>query len=173
MTAGRPPRRAEGRWIFLSVLVLVVGGLAGLAIYVFGTDDGGPAVGPGAPLTQPERQSLERFHELATDPGAGFAPRDVDETCREVTAVVRTKPFSPYDTSRYENPSSPHRLSPVPATAHWAAASDLETLGHPGRLVRQAALRSLTSGSGDAEALLDAVERCHRRLLRALEAATA
>ena len=61
----------RGKWIFLSVLTLVAGGLGAFAIWAFAirSDDAAPGEGPAAPLTQQERESLERFHVLATERG--------------------------------------------------------------------------------------------------------
>ena len=63
-----------------------------------------------------------------------------------MTAIVQTTPFSPYDTSVYAGSGAANRWSPLPDTAHWAAASDLETLTGTGRFLRQLTLRSLTRG---------------------------
>jgi hypothetical protein len=167
-------RRLEGRWIFLSVLAVVAGTLVALAIYVFAVRDGNDATrtgGPGGVLTQAERDSLERFHLLASTTGVAFPSEDLRAACAEVTALIETKPFGPFDTSAYRGGSTVNSLSAVPGTAHWAAASDLERLRGAGWLLRQTVLRTLTSG--DAGKLTSAVEECHSRLLPAIRAATA
>jgi hypothetical protein len=165
---------ARGKWFFLSVVVIVLGALGGFAIWAFAIreDDGGPASGPAAPLTQPEQDALARFHELATISDLGFDSGDLASACDEVTAVVRAKPFGPYDTSAYADSTESHRWSPIPGTAHWAAAVDLEQLGDAPRLLRQDALRSLTQPNGEGGKFMQTVRDCHLELLTALESAT-
>ena len=169
--------RSHGRdkWIFLSVLTLVAGGLGAFAIWAFAIrgSDSGTGEGPAAPLAQQERESLERFHLLATTEDVDVPATDVEETCREVTAIVQTTPFSPYDTSLYTRSGAPNRWSPLPDTAHWAAASDLETLTAAERFLRQLTLRSITQGRGGADDFASAVRGCYDALFPALEAATA
>jgi hypothetical protein len=167
-------RKLEGRWIFLSVLAVVVGTLVALAIWAFAIRDGDDSAGPvgaAAPLTQAERDSLRRLHLLATTPGIAFPAEDLEAACAEVTALVETKPFGPFDTSAYPGGSAAIALSPLPGTAHWAAASDVERLADAGWLLRQVVLRTLTRGDGSE--LASAVARCESRLRPALEAATA
>jgi hypothetical protein len=163
------------KWIFLSVLTLVAGGLGVFAIWAFAirSDDAGPGEGPAAPLTQQERESLERFHLLARNEGIDVPAREIEETCREVTAIVQTTPFSPYETSVYAGSGAANRWSPLPDTAHWAAASDLEALTGTGRFLRQLTLRSLTQGSDDADGFASAERGCYEALFPALTAATA
>jgi hypothetical protein len=166
--------KLEGRWIFLSVLAVVAGALVALAIYVFAIRDGSeaaPAGGPGGLLTQAERDSLGRLHVLTVRAGVAFSPDALAKACDEVTALVERKPFGPFDTSSYPGGSAASSLSAVPGTAHWAAASDLERLRSSGWLLRQAVLRTLTTG--DADKLTAAVEACDELLLPAIRAATA
>jgi hypothetical protein len=167
--------QARGKWIFLSVLALVAGGLGALAIWAFGIrgEDGGPSEGPAAPLSQSERESLERFHRLATTEDVEFPAADIDLTCEEVTAIVETTPFSPYDTSAYAGFGEAHRWSPLPNTAHWAAASDLEALTWVGRVLRQTSLRSIVEPRDGADDYSSAVAGCYEALFPALRAATA
>jgi hypothetical protein len=167
-------RRFEGRWIFQSVLAVVAGTLVALVIYVFAIRDGNDATqtgGPGGILTQAERDGLERLHLLASTTGVAFPSEDLETACAEVTALLETKPFGPFDTSTYPGGTAATPLSAIPGTAHWAAASDLERLRGAGWLLRQTVLRTLTSG--DAGKLTSAVEDCHSHLLPAIQAATA
>ncbi len=170
MTQGQQP----GKWLFLSVLTLVAGGLGAFAIWAFAIrgDETGSGEGPAAPLSQSERESLDRFHLLATAEDVEFPGDEVERTCAEVTAVVETTPFSPFDTSAYSGYGSPGRWSPLPNTAHWAAASDLEALTWTGRVLRQTGLRSIVEPRDAVDGYASAVSGCYDRLLPALEAAT-
>jgi hypothetical protein len=166
-------RRPEGRWIFLSVSVLVAGALGALAIWAFAIRDGADPIrttGPASQLTEAERESLTRLHLLVTGSRAAFEAGDLSSTCVEVSALVNTKPFGPFDTSSYPGGTDALPLSPLPGTAHWAAASDLERLRSGGWLLRQTVLRTLLRG--DAGSLTAAVVDCHTRLLPVLQAAT-
>jgi hypothetical protein len=166
--------QARGKWLFLSVLTLVIGGLGVFAIWAFAIrgEASGPEEGPAAPLTQSERESLERLHLLATTEDIDFRGADVERTCSEVSAIVETTPFSPYDTSGYAGYGVPGPWSPLPNTAHWAAASDLEALTWAGRVLRQTSLRSIIQPRDDVDEYGSAVQGCYERLFPALEAAT-
>ncbi len=165
----------RGKWLFLSVVALVAGGLGAFAIWAFAIRGGdeGTGAGPAAPLTQAEREGLAGFHELATAPGASTGAGAIRETCDEVAGIVRTKPFGAYDTSTYPGGSDPLPSAPLPGTAHWAASADLEALGYPPRLLRQLVLRAAFGSEDDAEDFAGAVHHCHGELRPALEAATA
>lgn len=165
----------RGKWLFLSVVALVAGGLGALAIWAFGIrdGDGSASAGPAAPLTQAERETLAGFHELATEPGASTGAGAIREACDEVGNIIRAKPFGAYDTSAYPDSSDPLPSAPLPGTAHWAATADLATLGYPPRLLRQLVLRAALGSEDDAEDFAGAVRDCHGELRPALEAATA
>jgi hypothetical protein len=166
-------RRLEGRWIFLSVSVVVAGALGALAIWAFAIRDGGDEIrtaGPASQLTEAERRSLTHLHLLASASRIAFGADELESTCSEVAALVNAKPFGPFDTSGYPDGTRAQPLSPLPGTAHWAAASDLERLRGRGWLLRQLVLRTLVRG--DAAELASAVEGCHAGLLPVLEAAT-
>ena len=165
----------RGKWLFLSVVALVAGGLGAFAIWAFAIRDGDESAGagPAAPLTQAERETLAGFHELATAPDASVTAEGIGETCDDVTGIVRTKPFGAYDTNAYPDGADPLPSAPLPGPAHWAAAADLEALGYPPRLLRQLVLRTAFGSEDDAEDFAGAVRDCHGELRPALEAATA
>lgn len=164
----------RGKWLFLSVVALVAGGLGAFAIWAFAIRDGDESAGggPAAPLTQAERETLAGFHELATTPDASITAAGIGTTCDDVTSIVRTKPFGAYDTNAYPDGSDPLPSAPLPGTAHWAAAADLEALGYPPRLLRQLVLRTAFGSADDAEDFTGAVRDCHVELRSALAAAT-
>ncbi len=116
---------------------------------------------------------LARFHELATAPDASTGAGAIGETCAGVAEIVRTKPFGIYDTSGYPGDHGATATAPLPGTAHWAAAADLEALGYPPRLYRQLVLRTALGGEDDADSYAGAVRNCRDELYPALEAATA
>jgi hypothetical protein len=164
----------RGKWLFLSVLTLVLGGLGAFAIWAFAIrgNEARPDEGPAAPLSQSEQESLERFHVLATTDDLEYPGAELEQTCDEVAAVVETTPFSPFDTSDYPGFGVPGRWSPLPNTAHWAAASDLEALTWTGRVLRQTSLRSILDSKDAVDGYTSAVSHCYDRLFPALAAAT-
>jgi hypothetical protein len=166
--------QARGKWLFLSVLTLVAGGLGAFAIWAFAIrgDEGGPEEGAAAPLSQSEVESLGRFHLLAWTDDVAFAGTEIERTCAEVTAIVESTPFSPYDTSAYPGFGAEGRWSPLPNTAHWAAAADLEALAWTGRVLRPTGLRSILESKDEVDGYGSALRDCYDSLLPALEAAT-